>query len=213
VSENNLRRWLQRNGYRLLVHVVGLGLFAWIGLTYFYGNLGIPARFLMLRSGHIGLIFLVASFACTPLKHFLGWRFAIPMRRPLGLYGFAFSALHLHAYAVLENEMALELIWRDLFEREAMIMGLIAFLLLVPLALTSTPGWQRRLGKRWKRLHRIVYIAIPLAVLHFYWLDRDFKDIPLRFAVVVIVLLALRTSWVQEAIRRVRQRFASSTER
>lgn len=204
MSENGIRRWLQRNGHRLLAHVIGIGCFAWIGLTYFYGNLGLPVRFLMLRSGHLGLIFLVASFACTPLNRFLGWRFAIPMRRPLGLYGFAFSALHLYAYAVLENAMALDLIWRDLFERRAMIIGLIALLMLVPLALTSTSAWQRRLGKRWKRLHRLVYIALPLAVLHFYWLDRDIKDIPLRFAVAVIILMVLRTAWVQQIFTRVR---------
>jgi methionine sulfoxide reductase heme-binding subunit len=204
VSENDVRRWLQRNGHRLLAHVVGIGCFAWIGLMYFYGNLGLPVRFLMLRSGHLGLIFLVASFACTPLNRFLGWRFAIPMRRSLGLYGFAFSALHLYAYAVLENAMALDLIWRDLFERRAMIIGLIALLMLVPLALTSTSAWQRRLGKRWKRLHRLVYIALPLAVLHFYWLDRDIKDIPLRFAVAVIILMALRTAWVQQIFTRQR---------
>jgi sulfoxide reductase heme-binding subunit YedZ len=115
--------------------------------------------------------------------------------------------LHLYAYAVLENALALDLIWRDLFERHAMIVGLVALVLLVPLALTSTPAWQRRLGKRWKRLHRLVYIAIPLAALHFYGLDRDFQDVPIRFGVVIIILLALRTAWAQKIFTRLRQRF------
>ena len=95
------------------------------------------------------------------------------IRRTLGLYGFLYITLHLLVYAVLDNRLDFELIWRDLGERRSMSSGFAAFLLLVPLAITSTSGWQRRLGRRWRMLHWLVYLAPPLSVLHFYWLDRD----------------------------------------
>lgn len=155
----------------------------------------------MLRTGTIGLILLVASFSCTPIARLTRWQGATQIRRALGLYGFLFIAIHLLAYAYGDNEFDMELILRDLQERRAMLIGTISFVLLIPLALTSTRGWQRRLGRRWKVLHRLVYIALPLALLHYLWLDRDFIEIPLLYAAAVGVLFLLRL---------VRQRTAKS---
>ncbi|MBX3064625.1 MAG: ferric reductase-like transmembrane domain-containing protein [Anaerolineae bacterium] len=191
--------WLRRNWHRLLVHVIGVGLAIWLIVMYQFGDLALPERFVMLRTGMISLIFLAASFACTPISKLIGWRRLTLIRRPLGLYGFGFALAHLFVYAWLENALEWELIWRDLGERRAMLVGLIALLLLVPLAITSTTGWQRRLGKRWKMLHRLVYLAIPLAVAHFYLLDRDFKEVPLTFAIIVASLLILRLPLVKLA--------------
>jgi sulfoxide reductase heme-binding subunit YedZ len=86
-----------------------------------------------------------------------------------------------------------------------MSVGLIAFVLLIPLALTSTHGWQRRLGARWRSLHRLVYVATPLSVLHFYWLDRDFKGEPLTYAAIVVILLLVRLPLVRKALGRLQR--------
>jgi len=93
---------------------------------------------------------------------------------------------------VWENSLYFDLIWRDLGERSAMPLGIAAFVLLIPLAATSTSGWQRRLGKRWRSLHRLIYPAAILSVWHYLWLDRDFKTEPLIYAAIVAFLLVVR---------------------
>ena len=95
-----------------------------------------------------------------------------------------------------------ELIWRDLGERRAMSIGLIAFVILIPLALTLTEGWQRRLGKSWKTFHRLVYLAAFLSVLHFLLLDRDFIAEPLIYAIIVGLLLGMRLPPIRAMFRR-----------
>ena len=183
---------LKRNWHRLLAHLAGIGPLVVMAAYYVSDTLANPVRYIILRTGTFGLIFLVASLACTPVRRIFGWPGIIQIRRVLGLYGFLYIALHLWVYAVVENALEFDLIWRDLGERRAMPIGIIAFLLLVPLALTSTHGWQRRLGKRWRTLHRLVYLAAPLSVWHYLWLDRDFKTWPLTYAVIVGILLVVR---------------------
>ena len=190
-------RWLKRNWHYLLTHLAGIVPLLVIASYYLSDTLANPVRYIILRTGTIGLIFLVASFACTPMRIILGWPGAIQIRRALGLYGFLYVALHLWVYLALENELYFDLIWRDLGERRAMLIGLVAFLLLIPLAITSTRGWQRRLGKRWRTLHRLIYLAIPFSVWHYLWLDRDFMTIPLIYAVIVGILLLLRLPLVR----------------
>lgn len=163
-----------------------------IGYYYFSGRLVNPTRYMVLSSGTLALLFLVATLACTPLRRITGWPGAIQIRRALGLYSFAFAALHLLTYAALENAFSISLIWRDLGERRAMILGLLAFLLLIPLAVTSTQGWQRRLGRRWRKLHYLIYPAAILSVWHYLWLDRDIITAPLIYMAIVALLLAIR---------------------
>jgi sulfoxide reductase heme-binding subunit YedZ len=189
-------RWLKRNWHYLLSHLAGIVPLLVIATYYLSDTLANPVRYIILRTGTIGLIFLVASLACTPVRVIFGWSGAIQIRRALGLYGFLYAALHLGAYLVLENELYFDLIWRDLGERRAMLIGLVAFLLLLPLALTSTRGWQRRLGKRWRTLHRLIYLALPLSVWHYLWLDRDFITVPLIYAVIVGIHLLVRLPMV-----------------
>jgi sulfoxide reductase heme-binding subunit YedZ len=199
--------WLRSNWHRLLAHVAGLAPLVLLAIGYLADALGAdPLRTLTLRTGTIGLILLVAALACTPANTLFGWRRAVQIRRPLGLYAFTYISLHLLLYAVYDGALDLELIWRDLGERRAMAIGLLAFLALVPLAITSTTGWQRRLGKRWRQLHWLVYLAVPLSVLHFYWLDRDIKTEPLIYAVIVGMLLALRVRPLRRAFTRLRRR-------
>jgi sulfoxide reductase heme-binding subunit YedZ len=98
------------------------------------------------------------------------------------------------------------LILRDLWERRAMGIGLVAFLLLVPLALTSNNGWQKRLGRRWKQIHRLVYPAVPLSLLHYFLLERDIRDWVLVYALLVALLFIMRLPAVRKAFARTRQR-------
>jgi sulfoxide reductase heme-binding subunit YedZ len=200
--------WLAERWPRLLVHAGALVPVAWLAVEVARGEVADPARALILRSGAAGLALLVAALACTPLAALTGWRRVIQVRRALGLYGFAYAAIHLAAYAAFDGWLDPALIWRDLGERRSMLVGLISFLALVPLAATSTAGWQRRLGRRWKQLHRLVYLAAPLAVLHYFWLERDVIDGPLLAAAAVGALLALRLPPIRRAVARARQRLA-----
>ncbi len=196
--------WLKKNWLSLLTHIAGLTPLALMITYYLTDALVNPTRYVILRSGTFGLIFLVASLACTPLRKLFSWSKIIKIRRPLGLYGFFYVALHLWAYLAWENEFFFDLIWRDLGERIAMPIGIAAFVLLTPLALTSTRSWQRRLGKGWVRLHRLVYLALPLSVWHYLWLDRDFITWPLIYTVIVALLLILRLPFIQLSRKKVR---------
>jgi sulfoxide reductase heme-binding subunit YedZ len=183
--------WLRRNWHRVLVHGAGVAVLAWLAAVYFFSLAPLPERYVMLHSGTLGLVFLIATLACTPLRRWVFPR-AIQVRRALGLYAFALICIHLAVYAVAENSLDINLIVRDLDERRAMLIGFAGFLLLIPLAVTSTAGWQRRLGRRWRTLHRLVYVAAILSVWHYLWLDRDIITTPLIYAAIVGGLLALR---------------------
>ena len=203
-------RWVQQHWHRLLAHAAALAPLARLGIEYTRGDLEATLnRDLTLLSGSTGLLLLVASLACTPLHTLSGWRQAVQVRRTLGLYGFGYVVLHLLSYAALDSMFDLELIWRDVGERRSMIAGFAALLALIPLAITSTRGWQRRLGRGWRVLHRLVYVALPLSVLHVFWLERDFIRAPVLYALVVGGLLALRLPPVRRLIVRARTRRAA----
>lgn len=190
----------------LAVHVIAsLPLFL-TAYEYVTGTLPIVLdRHLVIRFGAAGLAFLVASFSITPISILTGKTTLKPIRRPLGVYGFCYIALHLLAYAWLSNYFEWDLIVRDIGERRAMTVGLLAFALLIPLALTSTTGWQKRLGRRWKVLHRLVYFAVPLSILHYLWLERDIRDWVLVYTALVTVLFIIRYPAIRQAITRGRQ--------
>ena len=190
----------------LLVHVLASLPLVLTAYEYFTGTLPIVLdRHLVIRFGAVGLAFLIASFTITPISILTGKTNLKPIRRPLGVYGFCYIALHLLAYAWLSNYFEWDLILRDIGERRAMSVGLLAFALLIPLALTSTNGWQKRLGRRWKVLHRLVYFAVPLSILHYFWLERDIKDWVLVYAALVAILFVVRFPEVRRAIVRKRQ--------
>ncbi len=199
--------WVKQNWHRVLAHAGALAPLVVLGLNYLLDNLPINMnRYLMLRAGTIGLILLVASLACTPINTLFGWPRVVQIRRVLGLYGFMYVVFHLLVYAMLDNELNFDLIWRDIWERPSMLVGLVGFVVLIPLVITSTKGWQRRLGPRWRALHKLVFLATPLSVLHYYWLDRDFVDVPLTYAAIVGILLFLRLPPVRRTIVQTRYR-------
>ena len=190
----------------ILVHLIATLPLLVTAYEYITGTLPIVLdRHLVIRFGAAGLAFLVASFSITPIGILTGKTNLKPIRRPLGVYGFCYIALHLLAYAWLSNYLDWELILRDIGERRAMSVGLLAFALLIPLALTSTNGWQKRLGRRWKILHRLVYFAVPLSMLHYFWLERDIKDWVLVYAALVAILFVIRHPAIRQAIARTRQ--------
>jgi sulfoxide reductase heme-binding subunit YedZ len=190
----------------LWVHLIASLPLALTAYEYLTNTLPIVLdRHLVIRFGAAGMAFLVASFSITPISILTGKTNLKPIRRPLGVYGFCYITLHLLAYVWLSNYFDWELILRDIGERRAMSLGLLAFALLIPLALTSTNGWQKRLGRRWKILHRLVYCAVPLSVLHYFWLERDIKDWVLVYAVLVALLFAIRLPTIRRTIARARQ--------
>lgn len=143
--------------------------------------------------GLTALILLVASLACTPLRTLTAWTWPARVRRTLGLLAFLYAALHVTIYAVLDQGLDLAAIWEDVSERRFILAGFSAFLLLVPLALTSTRESVRRLGYvAWSRLHALVYPAAILASVHFIWrVKRDLRE-PLIYAAVLAGLLVIR---------------------
>lgn len=193
------------------VHILAVVPMALTAYEYFTDTLPIVLdRHLIIRFGAVGWAFFVASFSITPFITLSGKAQLVSMRRSLGVYGFCYITLHIFVYAWLSNGFAWALMLRDLFERRAMGIGLLAFTLLIPLAWTSTNNWQKRLGKRWKSLHRLVYVAVPLGVLHYFLLDRDIKDWVIAYAVLVGILFILRLPAIRRIVARMRQRLVAS---
>lgn len=204
--------WLRANWLRVVVHVGALTPLGVIILdNYRYNLTANPIQEITVRTGKAALVLLVLSLACTPLNTMFGFRQALQVRRALGLYGFMYVVLHLAVFAVLDYGLNLWLIGQAIIEKYYVIAGFVAFLILVPLAITSTRGWMARLGKRWKALHKLVYLAVPVAVLHFALLVKSLssRPEPLIFGAVVIMLLALRISVIRRAISKRRFKNAS----
>jgi sulfoxide reductase heme-binding subunit YedZ len=176
------------------VFVGALAPLAAIGLRASRGELGAnPIAEAMNQLGLVTLVFLVAALACTPAKILLGWTWPIRLRRMLGLFAFFYAALHLGTYAVLDQTLDWRAILADLTKRRFIYVGFAAFVLLVPLALTSTNASVRRLGyARWKLLHRLAYAAPVLGVVHFTWRVKKDVSEPTTYAIVVGVLLLVR---------------------
>jgi sulfoxide reductase heme-binding subunit YedZ len=143
--------------------------------------------------GLVALIFLTASLVCTPAKSLFGWTWPIRLRRMLGLLAALYATLHVLTYAVLDQGLDLHAIVDDVLERKFILAGAATYLMLLPLALTSTNAAVRRLGfARWKRLHRLAYLAGAVAALHFIWrVKKDLRE-PAVYAIVIGALLLAR---------------------
>jgi sulfoxide reductase heme-binding subunit YedZ len=173
---------------------LGLAPLAKIAVDAAAGSLGAePVQVVLNRLGFWALTFLTLSLAPTPAKALLGITWPQRLRRLIGLFAFAYGALHLAFYAGVDKFFDLPEIWKDVTTRRFQAVGLLTLLLLLPLAVTSTDGWVRRLGfARWKRLHRLAYLAAALGVVHFAWRVKADLRAPLLFAAAVAALLLLR---------------------
>jgi sulfoxide reductase heme-binding subunit YedZ len=182
---------------------------SWLKPAVFVGALG-PLAALLLRAcerrlganpiaaalnrlGLVALIFLVLTLAVTPLKTLFGWTWPARLRRMLGLFAFFYATLHFLTYAGLDQLLDVRAVLEDIAKRPFILVGFSAWLLLIPLAVTSTKGMLQKLGfKRWKALHRSVYPIAALGALHFYWrVKKDTRE-PLAYAAVIGFLLLVR---------------------
>jgi methionine sulfoxide reductase heme-binding subunit len=177
-----------------VVCLVPLTRLVWDGV---HENLGAnPVETIRLFTGDWTLRFLLITLAVTPVRRLTGWNAVVRVRRMLGLFGFFYAALHVISYVWLDQFFMWDLIIEDVYKRPYITVGFAAFVLLLPLALTSTNGMIRRLGgRRWQRLHQLVYVIAILGVVHFWWLVKSDIREPLLYAVVLALLLGYRLIW------------------
>ena len=198
---------------------VAMHIYAWsalilIAFDFLTGNISAnPIQELEQRTGRHAITLLVLSLACTPLNSLFGWRELIKRRRALGLYAFMYASIHVLIFVDLDYGLAWSLIIQTIFEKPYIIVGVISFLMLIPLAVTSFNIWKVRLKKNWKRLHQMIYLIAPLVVLHFAWGKKgDFfrleGDIirPLIYGLIVVLLLIFRIPQVRRALALLRDR-------
>jgi methionine sulfoxide reductase heme-binding subunit len=181
---------------KALLFPLALVPLAWLVWRLFHGTLGAnPAETIQLQTGRWALNFLLLTLAVTPVRRVTGWNVVIQYRRMLGLFAFFYASLHFTSYIVLDQFFDWRAILRDIPKRPFILMGTTAFLLLVPLAVTSTKGWIRRLGRRWQSLHRLIYLAACCAIVHFAWKVKVIAGAPVIYAVILAALLGFRLLW------------------
>jgi methionine sulfoxide reductase heme-binding subunit len=163
------------------------------------GGLGAnPIEAVTLFTGRWALRLLLVTLAISPLRRLTGWHRLIGFRRMLGLFAFFYAALHFTIYLVIDQFFDWDTIVEDVTKRPFITAGFGAFVLLIPLAVTSTQGWIRRLGRRWRQLHRLIYASAILAVIHFIWkVKSDLRD-PFFYATILAILLLVRVGfWIR----------------
>ncbi len=183
-----------------LVWVLCLAPLAWLGWlvadAYFYGGRGLtanPVEFINRYLGDWALRILLAALAVTPVRVLTGWKQVVRLRRLLGLFAFFYVVLHVTNYVVLDQFFNWAAIWDDILKRWYITVGMVGLLCLIPLAITSTKGWIKKMGGRnWNRLHKTVYIAGAAACLHFFMMRKGLQYEPLIYAGVFASLMAIR---------------------
>ncbi|HJQ30972.1 MAG TPA: protein-methionine-sulfoxide reductase heme-binding subunit MsrQ [Pyrinomonadaceae bacterium] len=180
--------------YKLAVFVNALVPLALLGWDWRRGQLGAnPLDFVTRTTGTLTLVFLVLTLAVTPLRKWTGAQWLVRLRRMLGLYAFFYGSLHLLCYVWFDKWFDLAAMAEDVARRRFILVGVLAFTSMVPLAVTSTDRMIKRLGgKRWQKLHRLTYLAAAAGVFHYYLLVKADTRKPLAFAAVVAVLLGYR---------------------
>jgi sulfoxide reductase heme-binding subunit YedZ len=164
---------------------------------YFTNDLSAnPIDYITDHTGDAAIACLVTTLAVTPLRRLTGWNELIRLRRMLGLFAFFYASLHLLTWVVIDQFFDVQTMVEDIFERPFITIGMTTFLLLLPLAITSTSGMIRRLGRRWQQLHRLGYVAALTAVIHFWWgVKADIRE-PRLWALALRALFAFRLWWM-----------------
>ena len=203
----NLDKLLTKGQILWLTHIGALIPLAWLLYQDYTSGLSVnPIQDWTLRTGKPALVLLVLSLACTPLNIILGWRNIIPARKWLGLYAFSYAAVHFYIFIGEDYGFQWIYIWQDVGTKLYIIVGFCALLILLPLALTSSKGWMRRLGKWWKKLHQWVYVAGVLAVFHYVWVVKaDYRE-PAAWGVLLGIFLLVRIPAVRKRIARWRSK-------
>jgi len=183
---------------KVAIFVLALVPFARLVWGTASGSFTDPLAAITNSSGEWALYFLCITLAVTPLRRFTGWNWLVKLRRMVGLFTFFYALVHFIAFLWFDHFFDVAAMLRDVVKRPFILVGFIAFLLLVPLAATSTNAMIKRLGgKRWQWLHRLIYAIGPLAILHFWWMKAGKNDFaqPILFGAIVATLLALRVFW------------------
>ena len=198
-------RWIVKP----IVFVAALGPLAWMvcGLFGWFGfSAGVdPVKFLELENGKTALIFLLLTLLVTPMRELARQPQLLRLRRMLGLFAFFYALVHFAVYVVLDLDFDWRMVGADIVKRPYITVGFTALVLLVPLAVTSTNRMMRRLGRRWTKLHRMIYAIAALGIWHFYWQEKIDVRTPIRYAAVLAVLLGyrvLRSRWLRRTIER-----------
>jgi methionine sulfoxide reductase heme-binding subunit len=158
-----------------------------------------PIEYITHQTGWFALAFLMTSLAVTPLRRLTKWHEAIRLRRMLGLFAFFYATLHLLTWFVFDHTLDVVGMMEDVVKRPYITVGMAAFVMMLPLAITSNAAMIRRLGRRWQLLHRLAYAAAIAGVVHFWWLVKADLREPQRFAVVLSILLGIRAWWTFRA--------------
>lgn len=179
---------------KLLIAMNALTPLVLLAYDGWQGRLGAnPIEFFLRSTGVLTLVFLLVTLSVTPLRAAFGWNGLIKFRRMLGLFAFFYGSIHLITYSIFDKSLDLVAIGADIVRRPFIAIGMTAFFLLTPLAITSTNGWVKRLGgKRWAKLHKLAYIIAILGILHFWLIVKSDVFYPASFGVVLAVLLIYR---------------------
>jgi len=196
-----VRKFLSTKWAKVTVFLVSMMPFVALCMRAVRGDLGAnPVEFLQHATGDWTLRFLVFTLAITPFRKVLNLPELIRFRRMLGLFAFFYVCLHFLTYLGPDQSFDLSAMWKDVYKRPFITVGFAAFVLLIPLAITSTTGWIRRLGgKRWQQLHRVIYAAAILGVIHYYWLVKSDVRKPLFYGALFGVLFLWRLgNWISK---------------
>jgi len=195
----------QITAIKALVHVLALVPLARLVYLVFTDALVEPLQYITHSTGDWTLYFLCITLAVTPLRRLSSWNWLLKLRRMLGLYAFFYGVLHFTTFLWFDHFFDVAEMLKDVAKRPFILVGFIAFVLLIPLAVTSTNAMVKRLGGRnWLWLHRLIYAIAPLGVLHFWWMKAGKNDLaqPMLFAGIVAVLLAMRVWWARKGQTR-----------
>ena len=191
----------QLTGIKTVLFVAALLPFARLAWMTAAGQFVEPLEAITRGTGDWVLYLLCITLAITPLRRLTGWNWVVKLRRMAGLFAFFYAFLHFLAFLWFDHFFDLQEMFKDVVKRPFITVGFAAFVLLIPLAVTSTNGMIRRLGgKRWQWLHRLIYIIAPLGILHFWWMKagkNDFAE-PILFGVIVAILLGVRIYWAKK---------------
>lgn len=194
---------------RSLVFGLALVPLGWLAFTLWTGRTGPnPAEDIILITGIWALRFLLITLAVTPVRRLTGLNLVIQYRRMLGLFAFFYACVHLFSYMLFDRLFQIGEILADIADRPFIMAGMTALALMIPLAVTSTKGWIRRLGRRWQTLHRIVYFSAAAACLHFAWKVKVVVGEPVYYAAILAMLLGFRLLWRLRLPERLAPRFA-----
>ncbi len=211
----NINRILTNPWAKVVVFVLSLGPFLFLAWQAFVERdlTANPIEYITHFTGNWTLRFLLIALAVTPLRMMLKRPVLTRFRRMLGLFAFFYGCLHMLTWLGLDQQFDVNAMIADIIKRKYITVGMIGYLAMVPLAITSTRGWVRRLGyRRWQTLHRLVYVSAAAGVIHYYWLVKSDIRLPVMYAAFLLALLAIRVpNWLQKPGRAPGKRARAAT--